>query len=1069
MFRTILDKSATVLLVTVCILIFGTVTYLSLPRESNPDVKVPVVLVTTPYIGVSPADMESLVTVPVENELAGIKDLKTMRSTSAEGVSIVFLEFEPEVVIEEAMQRVRNRVDRARPKLPEDVEETEIKEISFSDMPIMLVTIAGPVDETELKRLGEDLEDEASRLPGVLDTTLTGGLERRIFLQIDPDRLNHYGLSLDDVIGAVANENVNVPGGNVESGSANFLLRVPGEFEDPRQIEGVAIKRKGDVPVFVRDVAKVVDGFADRETYSRMNGQPAVTLSVSKRTGANILDIAEGVKALAKKHSESWPASVSYRILADQSRQIRDMVSDLENNVISAFVLVVAVVLLFMGARNSAFIGLAIPLSMLLSFIFISLFGMTLNMMVLFSLVLALGMLVDNGIVLVENIYRHVEEGSDLRTASIEGAKEVAGAVAASTATTVAAFLPMVFWTGIMGQFMSYLPKTVIIVLLSSLAVAVVVLPVFTARFMRDPRKAASKEGSDEGSDASARPAEHPVGPLMRTYRAFLELSLKHRYIAVFTGTAVLIGTFFAYAELGHGVEFFSETEPNRATIAVRAPDGTALSATDKIVRRVEELIAREENVDVWVAETGVSGTGNPMDMSSGAYHMARITMDFLPDKNMAAEGEKVRIESTTDTIDRIRRELLEIPGAAITVEKERMGPPVGSPIAVEVSGETFHGVGEVAARVRRELAQIEGAVDLTDDYRVGRPELRLRIDRGAAKLVGASTQDVAQTVRTAVAGTKASTMRDGEDEYDIMVELAPRFRENLQNVLALRIPGRKDTSPDTFPVPLSVVADYELVGGSGAIRHIDQDLVVTINGDIAEGHNEAAVRERVEEYLQSSVIPGFQLQQGGANDEQANAQAFLMRAFAIAVFLILFVLIMQFDRFDMPLIILGSVVMSLVGVLWGLVITETPFGIMMTGIGVISLAGVVVNNAIVLLTYVQQLMARGHGMFDALVRAGMARVRPVLLTAITTILGLVPMALGISFDFARGRWLIGTQSAQWWGPMAVAVIFGLAFATLLTLVMVPTMFAVLEDVRGLFRRRPKPQPEPVPEPELAE
>ncbi len=1047
MFKAILDKSPSVLLAVACILAFGTLTYMELPRESNPDVKVPVVLVTTPYIGVSPADMESLVTVPVENELAGVADLKRMLSTSAEGVSVVFLEFEPEVVIEEALQRVRDRVDRARPKLPEDVEETEIKEISLSDVPIVLVTLAGNVDEVRLKALGEALEDEVKRVSGVLDTTLTGGVERRIFVQVDPDRLNHYGLSLDDVVRAVSMENVNVPGGNVESGSANFLLRVPGEFDDPLDLMNVAVKRKGDVPVFVRDIARVRDDFADRETYARMNGEPAVTLAITKRTGANILDIVDEVRAIADRHAATWPQGVSHRILADQSKQIRDMVSDLENNVISAFVLVVTVVLLFMGVRNSAFVGASIPLSMLLSFILISLFGMTLNMMVLFSLVLALGMLVDNGIVLVENIYRHYEEGRPLREASIEGAREVAGAVAASTATTVAAFFPMVFWTGLVGQFMGYLPKTVIIVLLSSLAVAVVVLPVFTNRYMG---KQLHPRARGRGGD-NAAPARE--GPITRRYRGLLELSLRHRFISLGLGTAVLIGSFMAYGELNHGTEFFAETEPNRATIAVRAPDGTALDATDRTVRQVEALLAAEENVDVWVAETGVSGSGDPLDVSSGAYNLARITVDFLPDHNTAQEGEKTRVEPTTDTIDRLRARVLEIPGASISIEKERMGPPVGSPIAVEVSGEDFHGVGELAAVVRRDLAQIEGAVDLNDDYRVGRPEVRLRIDRGAAKLVGASTEEVARTIRTAVAGQRASSMRDGEDEYDIMVELAPQHRQSLQNVLSLRIPGKKDTSPDTFPVPLSSVASYELAGGSGEIRHIDQDMVVTINGDVREGFNEAEVRARVIDYIAKAEFPGYELRMGGANDEQRNAEEFLQRAFMIAVFLILFVLILQFDRFDMPLIVLGSVVMSLVGVLWGLILTRTPFGIMMTGIGIISLAGVVVNNAIVLLTYVQQLQARGLSTYDALVRAGMARLRPVLLTAITTILGLLPMALGVTFDFARLRWLVGTQSSQWWGPMAVAVIFGLAFATLLTLVMVPTAYAALEDLRALGSR----------------
>lgn len=1045
MFKAILDKASVVFLLTVCLFAFGVASYLSLPRESSPDVQIPVVLVTTPYLGVSPEDIESLVTVPLENELAGLKDLKKMRSTSAEGISIVFLEFEPEVIIEDALQRARDRVSRAKPKLPEDVEDPEIREISFSDVPILLVNIAGPADEVKLKELGEELEDDVSRIPGVLDTELTGGVEREIYVQVDPDRLNHYALSLGDVIRAIENENVNVPGGNVDAGDADFLLRVPGEFVEPAEIENVAIANRGDASVFVRDVAQVVDGFAERETYARMNGQAAVTLGVTKRTGANILDIADEVKRLASEHSGSWPEGVSYRILADQSEQIRDMVSDLENNVITAFVLVVLVVLIFMGARNSLFIGLSIPLSMLASFVFISLFGMTLNMIVLFSLVLALGMLVDNGIVLVENIYRHIEEGEDLKTASIEGAREVAGAVTASTATTVAAFVPLVFWTGIMGQFMGYLPKTVIIVLLSSLGVAIVILPVFTSKLM----KAASgpKKNLDD---------ESTLSPLMRTYRKSLEVAIRRRYWVAGGGLAALVGTFMAYGALNHGTEFFPETEPNRATIAVRAPDGTRLATTDRIVRSVEAILAREKNIDVFVAETGVSGSGDPLEVSSGAHNLARITVDFLPDRNQAKPGESIRVEPTTRTIERLRREVAEIPGANITVEKERMGPPVGSPIAVEVHGEDFHGVGEVAERVRRDLAKIPGATDLSDDYRVGRPEVRLRIDRGAAKLVGASTQDVAQTIRTAVAGTKASAIRDGEDEYDIVVELDPRHIDDLQSVLNLRIPGSKPTSPDTFPVPISAVADYRMAGGSGAIRHIDQNLVVTINGDIDEGHNENAVRAAVMDYIDQTSIPGYHLRLGGANDEQVKAQEFLGRAFVIAIFLILFVLVFQFNRFDMPLIILASVILSLVGVLWGLILTKTPFGIMMTGIGVISLAGVVVNNAIVLLTYVQQLRMSGFDMNEALLRAGTARVRPVLLTAVTTILGLVPMALGVSFDFQRMQWLIGTQSAQWWGPMAVAVIFGLAVATVLTLGMVPTLYAILEDIRvKVLKQRP--------------
>lgn len=1051
MISWLVHHRATVLLGVICIVVFGFTTYAALPREAAPDVKIPVVMVTVPYIGVSPSDIESLVTIPLENELASLKDLKKMSSTSAEGASIVMLEFVPEVVIEDVIQRVRDRVSRVKSELPPEAEEPDIREISFSDFPILILTLGGPIDEEALKHIGEKLEDDIAGVPGVLEARLNGGRTREIRVQVDPHRLRHYSLSMNDVIGAVSAENVNIPGGNVSSGAANYLLRVPGDFQSEKEIENVAIKRVGDRPVFIRDVATVVDSFEDRASYSRMNGVPSVSLSVSKRSGANILEVADQAKAIAKKHKESWPEGVDFSVLGDQSSNVNDMVIDLENNIITALLLVVAVLLFFMGVRNSLFVAVAIPLSMLLGMITIWVFGMTLNMVVLFALILALGMLVDNAIVLVENIYRHVEEGSDLVTASIQGTKEISVAVIASTATTVAAFLPLVVWTGIMGQFMGFMPKTVIIVLVASLVVAVCILPVFTAKLMKVSRKEVTLAGEKRAD-----------GWVLRAYRGMLGLSIRHRYISAALVTGSLVATFVAYGALNHGVEFFPSTQPDAATISVRAPDGTDLEETDRIVREVEAMLAQERNIKTYVAEVGVAGGGDPVLGSQAAANMARITLDFLPHETKAKEGDTPRIESTFKTIERLRENLVSIVGAKITVEKQEMGPPVGAKIGVEVSGDSFHGVGELAAKVRRDIAEIEGTTDLSDDYRVGRPEMRLQIDRGAAKRVGASTQDVALAVRTAVAGTKASTLREGDDEYDITVELAPKYKEDLQSILALRIPGRIDTSPDTFAVPLSAVASYELAGGSGSIRHIDQDLVVTINGDVLDGYNENEIRERVNDYITKAELPaGYKLRLGGADEEQKNASEFLSGAFTVAVFLIAIVLVTQFNSFAVPTIILGTVVLSLVGVLWGLILTGTPFGIIMTGLGVISLAGVVVNNAIVLLDYVQQLRSEGKSMYDALVEAGLTRFRPVMLTAVTTILGLVPMATGVSVDFSvmgisplRGpKLVLGSQSADWWGPMAIAVIFGLAFATLLTLVMVPTFYSIVEDMRLLFQR----------------
>ena len=1038
----LVDHGTTVFIATLCVFFFGSYSYITLPRESSPDITIPVVLVSTAYQGVSPEDIESLISIPIENEISTLRDIKQLNSSSIEGVSIVSIEFEPDVVIEDALQRVRDRVSRVRPSLPADVDESSIREISFSDIPVLLITLAGSVDAEVLRGLAETLKDDLDRLPGVLDANLSGGVTREVRVEVIPDRISHYGLSLQDVVGAISDENVNIPGGNVETGRGNFLLRVPGEFTDAAQLETVAIKRVGDQPIFVRDVARVVDGYQEPETYSRMGGQSSITLSVTKRTGANILKVANDVKAAASAHQQRWPDSVNYRILGDESKYIQRSVSDLQNNIITALLLVVAVIITFMGLRNSLFVALAIPLSMLMSMLIIQVLGFTLNMVVLFSLMLALGMLVDNAIVVVENIYRHAELGEDPETAAVTGTREVAVAVAASTATTVAAFSPLVFWTGILGEFMGFLPKTVIIVLVSSLVVAIVVLPVCMARWM-------------------PRPPPRPAGqarqltPLMRQYKRLLEFSIRWRYLSAASGVFALFITFFAYALFNHGTEFFPQTQPDRAIVGMRLPQGTTLDTTDRAVRTVETLLAQEVNTDIWVAESGVSAAGDALSGINAAPNEARITLDFKPDRNNAERGEAIRATSTHLSVTALRDAVSSIPGAKISVEPAAMGPPVGKAIEVRVTAEDFDAAGEFAETLMRKLALVEGVTDLEDDYNVGRPELRLRIDRGAAKRVGVSTAAIGNAVRTAIAGTQASTLRDGDEETDIMVGLGPSYKADLQSVLTLRLPGREDTSPDTFAVPLSTVASFELVGGSGAIRHIDQDLVVSVTGDVLHGHNANDVQRAVKALLsETETPPGIFLTLSGSDDEQEESMAFLVRAFFIAIALILIVLVTQFDSLAIPAIILATVVLSLIGVLWGLLLTGTPFGIIMTGLGVISLAGVVVNNAIVLLDYVQQLLDRGLSVNDALVEAGLTRFRPVLLTAITTTLGLVPMAMGISIDFTRMKLVIGSTSAQWWGPMAVAVIFGLSFATLLTLVMVPTLYSIYDEISGWVRRR---------------
>lgn len=1074
--KWLVDHATTVVVGVLAILILGFSAYNSLPREAAPDITIPVVVVTTVYPGVSPEDIETLVTVPMERKLKDVKDVDKLSSTSYEGASSIIMEFDPDVDIDEALPKVREKVDAADSDLPEDAEDPIVSEISFSDIPILIVTMTGTepdgstMDEEKLKDLAEDLKDEIeANVEGVLEVKVAGGLTREISVQLNPDRMRLYDLSFGQVMGALANENVNIPGGNVDAQEADYLLRVPGEFTSASDIENVPVKNVGGQTIFVRDVGRVIDGYADRATYSRMNGTPSISLSVQKRVGENIVDIAKGTMATVEAQSETWPEGVEYAFIADQSREIEAMVSELENNIISGLILVVLVLVFFMGFRNSLFVGLAIPLSMLVSFVVLQFMGITLNMVVLFSLILALGMLVDNAIVIVENIYRHVESGMDLGPASVKGVSEVAVPVATSTLTTVLAFAPMLFWGGIMGQFMGYLPKTLIIVLTSSLFVALFIIPTATSRMMKAIPLADGAVPSEEQI-----PETGLYGAAMRVYKRILEWSIDHRYLSFFgVGMGSLVATFVIYGMFNHGTEFFPATDPARAFVQITMPNGTKIEKTDEVARRVEQILGQEPDVDTFVTEVGVSGGDGGFTGGSSVPHAARLTIDFKPSLSKAREGEAVREGLSADAINRIREVASQATGAKIKVDKEETGPPVGKPIEVQIRGEDFHQLGQVSADLQRELAKLSSPVDadersswtivdMSDDYKVGRPELRLEVDRAAAKRVGTNTVMVANTVRTAVAGAKATTLREGDEEYDIVVEMDDAYKQDIQAILDLRVPGK-----DNAMVPLSVLAGFETRGGSGSIKHLDREKLVTISGEV-EGARVDLAQAAVAEFVANYEAPeGVRLSLGGSNEEEQEAAEFLMKAFGAAILMIFLVLVTQFNSVSRPIIIMMSVLLSLIGVLWGLLLTGTPFGIMMTGVGVISLAGVVVNNAIVLLDYVQQCVDEGMEMKDALVRAGLVRFRPVILTAITTILGLLPMATGVSVDFANVRIITGGESADFWGPMAIAVSFGLAVATLLTLIMVPTMVSLSDDISGLFgrifKRAPKTAPDSTP------
>jgi multidrug efflux pump subunit AcrB len=1107
--------STSMLVLFVIITLGGFMAYGAIPKESFPEIEVPFIAVSTIYPGVAPADMETLVTRKVEEELNTIADIKELTSTSVEGYSSVVAEFETHVDLEAALQKVREKVDLAKPELPSDAEEPAIIEFNFDEVPVLQVNLSGEYGLVRLKELGEELQDRLEQIPSVLRVDLRGGLEREVKVDVDLAKLQFYDIALDDVVESVAFENVNIPGGAIDVGSLKYLVRIDGEFEDPSIIEDLVITTKNGRPVYVRDVASVEFGFAERASYARLDGNPVVTLDVVKRSGQNIIETSETIRRVVADMEPLLPPTTVVKITSDMSEDIQSMVSNLENNIVSGLILIVGVLFFFLGVRTSIFVALSIPTSMLLSFLVLGLLGVSMNMVVLFSLILALGMLVDNAIVIVENIYRYVENGWDKKLAARKATGEVAMPVIAATLTTLAAFAPLLFWPGIVGEFMGYLPLTLIVTLSSSLFVALVIIPTFCALWLHtdqeewNPLTREAKWAMWIGGAlfllyvASRNPLtaglfvatglivyvlhhflleriecwfrERGLPAIIATYEGQLRFALRHRLMIVLGSVAVLVSSFFIFGAFSKGIEYFPEDiPPKQIWASIETPVGSRAGYTDQIANRIEAEMAGVEGLveaESFVATTGSSGGGgNPMGGGPGGPNESRVLVQFIDYEERQYDAFETLAEMQA-TIGR------DIAGAEINVDKLDEGPSSGPPVNIEIVGEdpdVLKVLSDQALAILRNAPVFAKLVGLESDLDAARPELAVIVDREKAALWGLTTSDVGRAVRGAINGVEAAKFRTGNDEYDIIVRLAPEFREDLAQLADLTVMNEGQQ------IPLNSVASWEVNEGYGSIRRKDMDRMATLSSKVAAGNNINVVMAEVTATLAEfgeTMPPGYTLRMTGQNQDQQEAQTFLTTAFLAALALIAFILISQFNSVVKPVIILTSVVMSTAGVLLGLTLFQMPFGIIMTGVGVISLAGIVVNNAIVLIDYIDILRERdGMNRHEALVQGGKTRFRPVVLTAITTALGLVPLAIGLNFDFyglyrrMDPALFWGGEQAAWWGPMAIAVIAGIIFATFLTLILVPVMYSLVDDMSDFFKRhfvaggeeRGEPAPEEV-------
>jgi multidrug efflux pump len=1126
-----INNKMTVFVVIGMIFLAGIFSYQSMPREAFPEIVVPEIFVSTAYPGNSAIDIEKLITSPLEKEINGISGVDEITSTSIEGFSSIKVTFDFSVTPTEALRKVKDKVDAAKSDkdFPKDLpSDPTVKELNFAElMPIMNINLSGDFSMEELKEYGEYLEDEIEKVPEISKVEIRGIQDKEMEISVDLYKMEISQISFNDIAQAIQNENMTVSGGDLLENGLRRNVRVIGEFKSANEIADIIVKQENEEIVYLRDIATVTFKEQEKQSYAREFSQPVVMLDVTKRGGENLINASTQIDAIIAKAKESYfPSNLNISKTNDQTNETKTMVADLENSIILGIILVVVVLLFFLGIRNALFVGIAIPLSMFMSFIVLNALGVTLNTMVLFSLVIALGMLVDNGIVVVENIYRLLDEGYSKIDAAKYGVGEVAIPIIASTATTLAAFFPLAFWPGMMGEFMRFLPITLIIVLLSSLFIALVINPMLTAVYMKIKEDEVNfkkivifssilfsvgvvliiagltlniKWLNATGmllmlagllrvintkflGPGTAWFQNNFLPKLENFYERTLQYALRgKRPKWFFLGTfGLLFLSILLFMAFPPKVLFFPETPPKQVYIYLEYPIGTDIEVTNKLSMDVENKIQNHlkkyevdgKNILVTsvIGQVG-EGTSDPNRGQDGGTtpNKARITVDFV---KFIERGDI----NTEDVLIEIRELLKDIPGVDIIVDRPADGPPTGAPINIEVSGDDYEALLATAEDIKQFIKNknILGVEELKLDVEQGKPELPIIIDRQKAGRLNVSTGQIGDVLRTSLFGKEISTFKDGEDDYPINMRLTDKYRYDKEALINQKITFRNQSSGKIVQVPISSIAHTEASSTFSSVKRKDLDRVITITSNVLEGYNATEINEQIKTELKNYNLPkNTSVSFTGEQEKQAEEMAFLSKALLIAVFFIFLILVAQFNSTSTPIIISLTVLLSLIGVLLGLIVFRMEFVIMMTMIGIISLAGIVVNNAIVLIDYTNLVMVRKRleegleeGVLtkeiinESIVEGGKTRLRPVLLTAITTILGLVPLAVGININFMTlftefdPEFYIGGENVAFWGPMSWTIIFGLTFATFLTLVIVPVMYQLLNNFKFKLNRK---------------
>ena len=1104
-----IDNRTSIYVLAVIISVLGLMNYYFIPKEQFPQVIIPYIIVNTPYPGTSPEDMENLVTRPIEKQLKSISNVKKVTSSSVPDFSSIIVEFDPDISIEDAKQRVRDAVDKSKTDLPNDLpDQPQIADIDISEFPVMYINISGNYSLDKLKKFAELAQDKIEGVKEITRVDIVGALEREIQIEADIFKMQAAKVTFSNIEQAVAGENLTISGGTIINNGTKNTVRIKGQFTDVQEIRNIVIHSSSGAYVKLSDLAEVKDDFKEQESFARLNGNNVITLNVIKKSGANLLDASDQIKDIVENQlkGKDFPSDLTLTTTGDQSRFTRNTLEELNNTIIIGFILVTIVLMFFMGFTNSFFVGLSVPLSMAVAYLVLPGLGFTMNMIVMFGFIFALGIVVDDAIVVIENTHRLHKAHPDIKVAAKMAAGEVFLPILSGTLTTLAPFFPLAFWPGIVGQFMHYLPVTLIITLFASLFVAYIFNPVFAVSFMQDEYDA---ENNTEQEWKKTRKflivvfaislffyaikfygvanflvmvvllvvayhyaIRHWIASfqdkLWPTLMGFYERTLRYLLRKNRAAWMLLMMVILFFVTIGitgvvkPTVLFFPNMDPNNVYVYIKMPGGTDQMVTDSVTRVAEKMVydvmgknnpdveSVISNVTIGAEEQGFTSTGKP-------FNKGKISINFVEHK-LRTTGI-----STTKYMTMLREKVTNIPGALVTVDKSNMGPPTGKPINIEVTSENLDYLIADAYGFKSYIdsLRIPGVDELKTDFEMNSPEIIIDIDRDRAMREGLSTGQIGMEIRTALFGKEISKFKQAEDEYPITLRYRKVTRDNINSLVNLLITFRDMNSGQLRSVPLSTVARINYSTSYAGIKRLDQKRIITVYSNVVAGYSANDIVPKIKQLAsQFNKHEGTEIKLTGEQDDQAETMVFLLKAMIIALGIIFFILITQFGSISKTLIILSEVIFSIIGVLLGVLIFRMDLVIMMTGLGVVALGGIVVRNGILIVEFSDKMKERKMKTREAIVTAGKTRITPVVLTATATMLGLVPLAVGMNINFVtlftqlNPHIYFGGDNVAFWGPLAWSIIFGLSFATFLTLVFVPALYYMDYVIKLKFKRK---------------